>query len=153
MTFTPDQIIAAFDEIRCFIWGDQYARYQPYKDDAKTAERWIEHGITLPIASVVFFQRMSLMHERWLRDDVDDRSNLPNSLKVFDEDIRIALIRLKGNELSHWDKEESKWLARLNGFKKNQAHWNVDMWGERPDHPDCRAPQHLLIELKFRKKK
>lgn len=87
------------------------------------------------------------MHERWLRDEIKDRSHIPHSLKVFDENIEVAVRRAKDGEVTPWDLIESQWRARIIGWKKNPVHWQDNMWGPPPDQAGCRAPSSLLNEL------
>jgi len=90
---------------------------------------------------------MNLLHERWLRDAIKDRSHIPHSLKLFDENIEVAIRRAKMGELSTWEISDNQWAARLRGWKKNSAHWIENMWGPPPNHPGCRAPDSLLNEF------
>ena len=74
---TQEQIIECFDAIRDYIWGYGRGRDNPHKSDRETAKRWISEGLIVPIAAIVFFDRMGDMHERWLRTDAKDRTHLP----------------------------------------------------------------------------
>lgn len=147
---TPQQIIAAFDEILDYVYGRNRGRDYESKDDAKYAQDWIDQGLTIPIASAVFYQRMEMMHERWLRNhDPHSQVNYPAVLKLFHENIFAALNRVKqgGEQLAVWELSESKWKARLNGWYGKKL-WNRDMFGPTPDEPDCRCPPRLMAEAK-----
>lgn len=146
----PADIITAFDEILDYVYGRSRGRDYPSKSDEKTAEEWISAGLTVPIASLIFYQRMSLMHERWLSNfDPHSKINYPALLSVFDENIKAALARVKsgGDPVSVWEQSESQWLARLNGFFSKKL-WQAEMWGPSPDDLGCRAPQRLIEEAK-----
>jgi hypothetical protein len=139
-------MIEAFDACLDYVYGRRYGRDNPHKSDAETAERWINAGLTVPVACFVFFRQMNVMHEKWLRDDLRERSHFPHSLKLFDENMEAAIRRAHGDEVTTWDMEESKWRSRLKGWKRNPTFWNVENWGPRPDQPGCRAPRSLLAE-------
>lgn len=144
----PQHIIAAFDEILDYVYGRRYGRDNPHKSDTETAQDWIDGGITLTIATAVFYHRMSQMHERFLRQQDDrDRSNIPGSLKVFDENIESAIRRVKNEgQTDPWESVDSRWRMRIGYFLKNRK-WLDDLWGPAPDQPGCRAPVRLLGEL------
>jgi hypothetical protein len=78
MTVYSLQIIEAFDECLEFVYGRQYGRDNPHRSDSQTAARWIDGGLTLPVACFVFYRQMNLLHEKWLRDDLKDRSHIPH---------------------------------------------------------------------------
>jgi hypothetical protein len=119
---------------------------KPPQSDKETAARWIEAGLTLPVACFVFYRQMNIMRERWLRDDIKDRSHIPHSLKVFDENIEVAIRRAKDGEISAWDVADTQWRARIKGWIKNPFRWVENMWGPPPNHPECRAPLSLITE-------
>lgn len=147
---TPDQIIAAFDECLDFVYGRRWGRDYRHKSDVETAQRWVAAGITIPIASIVFYQRMTYMHEKWMGNhDLSDRSKIPHSLKLFDENIEAAIRRVAagGAEVDMWEQAQSQWRARISFWLKKPESWRVEMWGEPPGHSDCRAPHSLLAEL------
>lgn len=146
MSVSPAQIIQAFDACLDYVYGSRYGRDNPHKSDAETAQHWIDDGLTVPVAYFVFHRQMSIMHEKWLRDDLRDRSHIPHSLKLFDENIEAGIRRANGDEVTPWDMEESKWRSRIKGWKRNPDFWNVDMWGPRPNQLGCRAPCALLKE-------
>jgi hypothetical protein len=141
-----DQIIAAFDECLEYVFGRQYGRDNPHSSDMQTADSWLASGLTLPVACFVFYRQMNLMHERWLRDDLHDRSHIPHSLKVFDENIEVAIRRAQDGEMSTCDVGESQWRARLKGWKRNSGLWNENQWGPPPNVTGCRAPRSLVGE-------
>jgi hypothetical protein len=141
---TPERIIAAFDDVLDYVYGHQWGRDNPHASDFATATRWCDLGLTASIACCVFYRQMSLMHERWLRDEIKNRSNIPHSLKVFNDEIEAAIHRVKHGELSTWELSDSLWLARLRGWKKNPDLWPDNMWGPPPGHPQCRAPKRLM---------
>jgi hypothetical protein len=150
METTPEAIISAFDEILDYVYGRSRGRDYPSKFDNKTAKEWIEEGLTVPIASAVFYHRMSIMHERWLRQfNPSDKTNIPQHLGLFDENIRSAIARVKcgGAPVEVWELSESRWKARLRGFFSKKL-WIEDLWGPSPDKPGCRAPSDLIAEAK-----
>lgn len=140
MPSQPEQIIAAFDECLDYVYGRRYGRNNPHTSDIATAIRWIAAGLTLPVACFVFYRQMNLMHERWMRDDLKDRAHIPHSLKVFDEAIDSAIRRARDGEVSTWDLEDSRWRARLTGWKRKSSFWLEDHWGPPPGSPGCRVP-------------
>jgi hypothetical protein len=147
---SPEEIIEAFDEILDFVFGRNRGRDYPSKFDESTASDWIERGITIPIASAIFYQRMTMMHERWLhQSNHQDKKNIPQNLGIFDENIRAATERVKagGKPISTWEQSEYQWKARLKGFFSKKL-WNTNLWGPCPDDPDCRAPKRLIDEAK-----
>lgn len=146
---TTVEIIQAFDEILDYIYGRSRGRDYHHKSDPETASRWIKEGITLPIASVVFYQKIVVMHEAWLRCTLGDREAIPHSLKVCDEAIMAAISRVKagGEPIAVWEQSQSQWVARARGFITKKL-WNRDMWGPTPDEPNCRCPPRLLAEAK-----
>lgn len=145
-----DDIISAFDEILDYVYGRSRGRDYPSKFDYKVAQEWIDEGVTLPIACCVFYIRMSIMHERWLRQkDVHDKTNIPQHLGLFDENIRLAITRIKsgGGPIAIWEQSESQWRARIKGFYSNNI-WLSDMWGPRPGEEGCRVPLRFMKEKK-----
>lgn len=147
----PEQIIASFDEILDYVYGRRYGRDNPHKSDEQTAHKWIEEGITLAIATAVFYHRMSQMHERFLRQPDDrDRSNIPGSLKVFDENIESAIRRVKNEgQADPWESIDARWRARIGSFLKTSL-WHPDLWGPSPDEFGFRGPSRLLTEMRDR---
>ena len=148
ITTTPDHIIAAFDEILDYVYGRSRGRDYPSKFDKVTAQEWIDEGLTLPIACCVFYTRMSMMHERWLRQrDPHDKTNIPQHIGIFDENIRAAIRRYNagGEPLAVWEIAESKWRSRLSIWFTQQK-WLEDMWGPKPGDEGCRVSTRLLAE-------
>jgi hypothetical protein len=143
---TPQSIIAAFDEVLEYTWGRQYGRDNPFREDAETAAAWIEQGVTLTVATIVFHEQMTRMHEKSVRQN-DLRAFLPRALKVFDENIAAAIRRQSGGEVSMWDIEESRWRSRLLAYRKNPESWNVEQWGYTPLSAYCSAPKRLIREI------
>ena len=146
LTVSPSQVIEAFDECLEFVYGRRYGRDNPHRSDQQTAARWIDAGLTLPIACFVFHRQMNILHEKWLRDDLKDRSHIPHSLKPFDENIESAIRRHTQGDVTQWDIEESKWRSRIAGWLKKPSLWNQNMWGPSPDNLACRAPKALIRE-------
>jgi hypothetical protein len=91
---------------------------------------------------------MNLMHEKWVRDDLRDRSHIPHALKVFDENIEAGIRRFRDGELSAWDIADSQWRARIKVWSRNPNLWNADMWGPPPGAEGCRAPHSILAEVR-----
>jgi hypothetical protein len=88
---TPAELIEAFDRCLIYIYGQAFARDSPNKTDVETAQRWITLGADQVIVSWVFFDRMSWMHEKYLRQqDRKDRANIPGSLKLFDDNVAVV---------------------------------------------------------------
>lgn len=145
---TADQIIASFDQIVDYVYGRRYGRDNPHITDQKTAETWIEQGLTLPIACAVFMRQLSVMHEHWLRQvDHTDRKNIPTTLKFFDEKIQTAIMKIEQKfENEYIDVEGEKWRNRIGFWLKGYA-WYENLWGPVPGEPGCRAPSRLLAEM------
>jgi hypothetical protein len=112
------------------------------------AQKWIDAGITLTVATIVFSEQMNWMHEKFLRfGEGKDRSYLPASLKVFDENIEAAIRRIKtGGQTEPWEGEISKWRSRCKSWKKNTL-WLTEHWGPKPFEAGCRVPRQVLEEL------
>jgi hypothetical protein len=144
----PSPIIEAFDACLEYVYGRCYGRDNPHKSDVETAKRWITAGLTVPVACFVFYRQMNLMHEKWGRDELRDRSHIPHALKVFDENIEAGIRRAKDGALSAWDMAESQWRARVKGWLKRPELWNADMWGPPPGVEGCRAPRSVLVEVR-----
>lgn len=139
-------IIAAFDQCRAYIFGYAFARDHPHITDTKTANEWIDKGLSLVVAVMVFFEQMNWMHEKFLRyGQGKDRSYLPASLKVFNDNIEAAIRKSKGYEVDNFDKSMSLWRSRCLAWKKNQKLWIVNMWGPPPSEKNNRVP-HLIVE-------
>jgi hypothetical protein len=90
---------------------------------------------------------MNLMHEKWLRDDLRDRSHIPHSLKQFNENIEAGIRRHQQGEETFWEMADSQWRSRVKGWSKNPQLWNADMWGPSPGDPACRAPRSIMAEV------
>lgn len=138
-------MISAFDECREYIFGYSWGRDNPHKSDMETAKRWIDEGVTITLAVIVFHEQMTWMHEKFLRfGEAKDRSYLPASLKVFDENIEAAIRRSQsGGQSEFWEGEISRWRARLKGWQKNPTLWNENQWGPPPDADGNRLPKEL----------
>jgi hypothetical protein len=148
----PEEIIAAFDEILDYVYGRSRGRDYPSKFDKKDAETWIEKGLTVPIASAVFYRQMSMMHERWLRMPPNDRTLIPVHIGYFAENIENALNRIKnGGENSFSDNVNATWKLRLRGWLKGFP-WYENMWGTPPINPTTgkiqrsRVPESVIAE-------
>lgn len=145
MPATAETIIALFDRTLTRIFGQRYAREVPNKTDMATASQWLEIGCDEYIATIVFWDRMSMMHERHLRaHDERDRQNVPGALKVFTDNIESALRSNGGGGVDMWELAQAQWVARLSGYKKNPKLWCTEMWGPPPGQPGCRVPKRLL---------
>ena len=55
--------------------------------------------------------------------------------------------RFKGDNVTPWDIEYSRWKARCLGWQKNPERWAENMWGAPPNDTNCRAPSKVLTEL------
>lgn len=141
----PKELIEAFDRCLIFFYGQSYARENPHKSDAETAKKWADAGCDIILATLVFGERMAMMHERFLRNiDRNDRRNVPAVLSIFEENIYGALRRDGiGGVIDRWEQNESQWRARLMAFHRSDL-WNEDMWGPKPGAPGCRVPKALL---------
>jgi hypothetical protein len=149
MELKPDDLIKAFDGVREYVFGYGLGRDNPHKDDKKTAETWIAEGATLLVAIMVFYEQMSWMHEKFLRfGNAKDRSYLPASLKVFNENIEAALRRQKsGGQTDETEKAYSLWRSRCKGWLKDKRLWQINMWGPEPFQEGNRVPKSILQEL------
>jgi hypothetical protein len=144
---TPAEIIEAFDRCLIYVYGAAFARDNPNKTDIATAKPWIEAGADVVVVSWVFFDRMSWMHEKHLRSqDKKDRTNIPGTLKVFDENVMAALRRMNGSEIDAFETRLSLWRSRMKGWKKYPNQWRVELWGPQPFQPGCRVPALVLRE-------
>lgn len=150
---SPEDIIAAFDEILDFVFGRSRGRDYPSKHDRTYAEQWLALGITYPIACSVFHHQMNRMHEAWLHNhNARDTKNIPQHMGIFDEHIKSAIERMKrgGESLSVSDVIDGQWRQRIRYWLKKPSMWNEIMrnhWGDPPDESTCRAPLYLLVEL------
>ena len=148
METKPEDIVRAFDVCLVYLYGQRYARDNPHKTDMETATLWIDKGITLEIACFVFFDRMSYLHEKHLKNhDKGDRSDIPHSLKLFDDNIECAIRKIGGDELDEWEKVNNQWRARCRGWKKDRKFWRPEMWGPEPFKEGTRVPNSILNEI------
>lgn len=150
MELKPDDIVKAFDECREYIFGYGLGRDNPHKEDKATADRWIKDGLNLVVAVMVFYEQMNWMHEKFLMfGNGKDRKYLPASLKVFDENIEVAIRRSKnGGQTEFWEAEICKWRARCKGWLKDRRLWQENMWGSQPFEAGNRVPKLVLEEIK-----
>lgn len=148
MKTTPEDIIGAFDECLIYLYGQRYARDNPHKTDMETAKKWVDDGLKLEIACFVFFDRMNYMHEKHLRHHgKGDRSDIPGSLKLFDENIECAIRKMGGEELDEWEKVNNQWRSRFKGWQKDRKLWRPEMWGPEPFEIGCRVPSAILARV------
>jgi hypothetical protein len=145
----PEEIIKAFDDVREYVFGYSLGRDNPHASDKETAKSWLESGLTLVVAVIVFSEQMNWMHEKFLRyGHAKDRSYLPASLKVFNENIEAAIRKSKGDgAFDEWEKEISKWRSRCKGWKRKKSLWRHEMWGPEPFEKGSRIPKSILMEL------
>lgn len=145
----PDDVIKAFDDIREYVFGYSFGRDNPHSSDKQTAQEWIEDGLNINIAAAVFYEQMSWMHEKFLRyGGAKERSYLPSSLKVFNDNIEVAIRRSTGKgQIDEWEKEISKWRSRCKGWITNKNLWRIEMWGPEPFEIGTRVPKEILKEL------
>lgn len=142
---SPEKIIEAFDVCLVYVYGYRDARDNPHKTDMETATKWVEAGLSVEVACFVFFDRMNWMHEKHLKfHSKSDRTNIPTCLKVFDENIEVAIRRAKGEHFDMWENNISLWRARYKGWLKNKAIWRKEMWGPAPDEKCCRVPKEVF---------
>jgi hypothetical protein len=89
---------------------------------------------------------MTWMNEKFLRfGGAKDRSYLPASLKVFDENIETAIRKVQnGGHFDTWESEILRWRSRCKGWKRNPGLWNENAWGPPPSEAGCRAPMEVL---------
>ena len=148
----PYDIIDAFDACLTYVYGRKYKREYPAKNDSKKAAAWIAKGLTVPVATIVFYHQMTRMHERWLRKPESDKTEIPGSIGVFDEHLDVAIRRAHGIELDAMEKADASWRNRFKGWLKGFP-WYENLWGSPPLNPDgsiskkTRLPQYLLAEL------
>lgn len=145
-----EDVIGAFDDCRELIFGIALGRDNPYREDKATAQKWIDGGLTFVVAVCVFFEQMSWMHEKFLRyGQAKERSYLPASLKVFDENIEAAIRKQKGGgQTEFWETEISRWRSRCRGWKRNPQLWNSNQWGPAPFEAGSRIPKAVMEELR-----
>jgi hypothetical protein len=144
---TPDELIKTFDDCLEYVYGRRMGRDNPYKDDMKTAQGWIDDGLPLFLAAIVFYEQMSRLHERFLRNN-QDRQYVPHSLKVFDDNIRTANHRqARGGNYDTWENEELRWRSRVKGWMKQPNLWQADHWGPTPGQSGCRMPRAVMKEM------
>lgn len=146
----PNDVIRAFDECREYVFGYSLGRDNPHASDKSTATRWISDGLTLTVAVIVFHEQMSWMHEKFLRyGHAKDKSYLPASLKVFDDNIETAIRKAKnGGQAEFWESEIAKWRSRCKSWFKKVGIWREDHWGPEPFTNGCRVPQQVLAEFR-----
>lgn len=128
------EIIRAFDDARCEVWGEHQRRLAPGPTDRLTAQEWLKSGLSPDICQRHFREEMAKMADR-------DKPP-PRVLKFFDASLKAAAAQEKTPPQSVMDAETSKWQARLDGFRKRQF-W-LDSWGEPPTSPKCQCPKNLL---------
>lgn len=145
----PEEIIIAFDECREYFFGCALGRDNPQKSDLETAQAWIDEGVTLATATIVFTEQMAWMHEKFLKHGGGkDRSYLPASLKVFDENIEVAIRKVKnGGHFDIWESEILRWRCRCRAWSKDPSSWKVGHWGPAPFEKGCRVPKEVLANL------
>lgn len=145
----PQELIEVFDRCLIFVYGQKYARDNPHKSDEETAKKWADAGCDVFISAIVFHERMSMMHERFLRNKElreENRRNIPAALSVFEENIYLALrVEGVGGVIDITEISDSQWRARLFGYKNGRG-WHAEMWGPIPDEPGCRVPIRILKE-------
>lgn len=79
----PTDIIAAFEDAREEVLGENQRRPWPHAQDHGTAKRWIEAGADLPLCQAVF---ASVLRQR-----AASNAQPPGSLKYFDGAIADAI--------------------------------------------------------------
>lgn len=144
-----DQIIEAFDQCLEYTFGSAFARDNRHKSDVETSQKWITVGADVVLATIVFSKQMDWMHEKFLRSGhLRDRKFIPHSLKVFDENIEMAIRRMNGiGIVDAWEVELSLWRARFKSWQKTGI-WQTEMYGSAPFEPGCRVPKSILEEFK-----
>lgn len=149
METKAEDIIKAFDECREYVFGYAWGRDNPHSSDKGTATEWLTKGLTFVVAVMVFYEQMNWMHEKFLRyGNAKERSYLPASLKVFNDNIETAIRRSKdGGQVDQMDKVMSSWRSRCKAWFKNPALWRVEMWGPEPFKEGSRVPQLILNEF------
>jgi hypothetical protein len=147
---TPNEVIEAFDECLDYMFGRKLGRDNPHASDAATARKWIADGVTLVLATMIFAEQMSWMHEKFLRfGDAKDRKYLPSSLKVFDENMATAIRRQRnGGQTNDWELSDGRWRCRVRGWQRKPNLWLHDFWGPAPFEPGCWVPGYILREFK-----
>jgi hypothetical protein len=144
----PHEIVKAFDECLDLTFGRALGRDNPHKDDAATAQQWLNAGATIVICVMVFTREMAWMHEKYLRSGrLRDRQFIPHSLKIFEDNILSAIRTAKSGSVDVTDKVDSLWRSRIAGWCKNQDLWRHEMWGPAPNETGCRAPKSILIKM------
>src|SRR5690348_1460581 len=144
----PLSIVQAFDQCLDYTFGRSLGRDNPHKSDISTAVRWIDEGADLVLCVMVFTQQMAWMHEKYLRSGhLHDRSFIPHSLKVFDENIAAAIRVMKAGGTDESEIVYSQWRARVKGWKKNADLWRTEHWGPAPGSYGCRVPKSILAEF------
>jgi hypothetical protein len=144
----PHEIVKAFDGCLDITFGRPLGRDNPHKDDAATAQRWLDTGATIVICVMVFTREMAWMHEKYLRSGhLRDRQFIPHTLKVFEDNILSAIRTAKSGSVDETDKVDSLWRSRIASWRKKPHHWRREMWGPEPCQPGCRAPKSILDEF------
>jgi hypothetical protein len=147
LSSSPQFIVAAFDQCLDYAFGRSLGRDNPHASDISTAQRWIDEGADLVLCIMVFTQQMAWMHEKYLRSGhLRDRSFIPHSLKVFDENIAAAVRVIKAGGVDETEAVYSQWCARVHGWKRNPKTWRTEHWGPAPGEAGCRVPASLLFQ-------
>lgn len=138
------RIIAIFDAERSRIFGPELARPFPVSADIVHAQRWVEAGVTEPIARATF---AGILDRRKI-DGLDPIENLA----YFDKPIREALSTPKSTANGHANGAPSEtivstpepWPQRVAAWAKNRI-WKSE-WRYPPDDPRCEAPRELVAQ-------
>lgn len=133
MKDTAESIIEAFDTCVSFYWGKKRERVN--RHDAKHAKEWLQRGVTLTLCIIVFTRQLEKMF--------NDEKEPPTSIGYIGDDVFAAIDRSNGNYLDDWEKDISKWRARVRLFKENGG-W-CEWWGEKPPKNPL-IPKKVLIE-------
>jgi hypothetical protein len=135
MTHFTD-LIKAFDDAIIAVHGENLARCWPHQLDKVFAKRWYEAGATVEMVTPIFMAVIERMKERG--------KGIPKSIHYFDNPVRDAIAAAKAKPEVELTPEESRWKARVDGWKRNPAWWQVEMWGSRPNEPGCRVPRRIM---------
>lgn len=127
-------LIAAFDDARAEVWGEQHRRPWPAQKDRIVAQGWIDAGITPELVREVARRQFEKMLGR--------NGELPRMLSLLDGDLRAAATEAQRKAAAGpFDPERTQWQARAKSYRESGL-W-LDSWGFPPGHAACRMPPDL----------
>jgi hypothetical protein len=152
-TAAATPLIKIFDNCRAAHFPGN-GRAWPNATDGDTAREWRDHGKSLGLSDDGIAEIVGDVCDHQCQRMAAKAKGPPNTLKLFDNDVKAGLTRAAGKQPKPVDcgvsydlngPEDPRWPMRVKWWRDKPESWSL-MWGPPPGEPRCWVPRKILAE-------